>query len=133
MSVRSGGDSEKEEAVLFYREANLCGAAVEAQCYAPGDKTVRGTRVPTKHVCCHCYADSNLARDKDVEDRETRGGQAHRPMCKSCLASGVPVVYTKRAKKKSGGGIKGEKKQEKRWAGGTSRKEKDKECNQFLV
>ena len=36
-------------------------------------------------------------------------------------------------KEKSGGGIKGEKKQEKRWAGGTSRKEKDKECNQFLV
>ena len=39
----------------------------------------------------------------------------------------------KEDKEKSGGGIKGEKKQEKRWAEGTSRKEKDEECNQFLV
>ena len=33
MSVRPGGDGEKEEPVLFCREANLCGAAVEAQYY----------------------------------------------------------------------------------------------------
>ena len=99
MSVRSGGGGEKEEPVLFCREANLCGAAVESQCYTPRDKTVRGSRVPTKHVCCHCYADSNLTRDEDAEDRETRGGRVHRPVCKSCLANGVPVVCAKRAKK----------------------------------
>ena len=52
-----------------------------------------------KHVCCRCCADNNLARNKDTEDREILGGRPYRPMYKSCLANGVPVVYTKRAKK----------------------------------
>ena len=99
MSVKSGGDGEKEEPVLFCRGANICGAIVKTQYYAPKDETVQGSRVPTKHIRCHCYADSNLTMNRDIEDIETRGGWAYRPMCKRCLANGVPVVYTKRAKK----------------------------------
>ena len=92
-------DSEREEPILFCREANLCGAVVEAQYYAPKNKKERGSRIITKYVCCHCYADRKLASIKDVEAREERRGRKFNPICKDCLSNGVPVVYTKGAKK----------------------------------
>lgn len=99
MAVGSVYDGEKEEPILFCREANLCGAAVEKQYYAPSDRTDRGKRIQTKYVCCHCYADTDLARMKDIEGREMREGRQYHPICKSCLKNGAPVVYIKGRKK----------------------------------
>ena len=60
----------------------MCGASVEAQYYAPEGDIERGRRARTKHVCCHCYADSHLAKNIDVEAREERLGQGYLPMCR---------------------------------------------------
>ena len=66
---------EREEPILFCREANLCGTAViEAQYYAPND---------------------SQEKVKRVEERQER---VHL-ICKYCLCNGVPVVYTKGGRK----------------------------------
>lgn len=67
---------------------------VEARHYAPKDSNGRGKRIHAKHVCWHCYAGRNLARIKDVEEREERRGRSFHPVCKDCLGNGVPVLYT---------------------------------------
>ena len=66
------GDDEEEEPVLFCRESHVCGASVEAQYYAPEGNIGRGGRFSTKRVCCHCYADILLTKNKDVEAIEER-------------------------------------------------------------
>ena len=91
---------EREEPILFCREANLCGTAVEAQSYAPNDSQGKGKRIHTKHICCHFYTDRNLAKNQDVEEREERRGRPFHPVGKDCLCNGVPVVYTKGGEKK---------------------------------
>ena len=78
--------------MIFCRESHVCEALVEVQYYAPEGDTGRGRRVSTKHVCCHCYADNHLAKNKEVKTREERRGQGYLPMCKDCLNNGVPVV-----------------------------------------
>ena len=60
---------EEEEPMIFCRESHVCGASVEAQYYAPEGDIGIGRRESTKHVCCHCYADSHLAKNKDLEAR----------------------------------------------------------------
>ena len=51
---------EEEETMIFCRWSQVCGDLVEVQYYAPGGDIERLSRVSTKHVCCHCYADSHL-------------------------------------------------------------------------
>ena len=46
-----------------------------------------------KHVCFHCYANSHLAENKDVEAIEERQVRGYLRMCKDCLNNGVPVAY----------------------------------------
>ena len=93
---------EREEPILFCREANLCGSLVEAQCYTPRDQKGRGNRIHTKYICCYCCADKKLASIKDVEAREERQGRPFHPICKDCLRNGVPVVYKTGGKKNQG-------------------------------
>ena len=71
----------------------MFGASVEAQYYAPEGYIERGRRVSTKQVFFHCYADSHLANNKDVEAREDSRGQGYLPMCKDCINNGLPLVY----------------------------------------
>ena len=99
MDTESVEGDEREEPILFCREANLCGSVVEAQYYAPKDKTGRGNRIHTKYICIHCYADKKLASNKDVEAREERQGRPFHPIFKDCLRNGVPVVYKTGEKK----------------------------------
>ena len=99
MANESEEGEEREEPILFCREANLCGTVVEAQYYAPKYNQGKGKRIHTKHICCHCYTDRNLAKIKDVEEREVRRGRPFHPICKDCLCNGVPVVYTKGGRK----------------------------------
>ena len=63
------GSDEEDKPIIFCRESHMCGALVELQYYAPNGEIERGRRVSTKHVCCHCYADSHLANNKDAEAR----------------------------------------------------------------
>ena len=74
------GSYEEEDTMLFFRESHVCGDSVEAQYYVPEGDIERGRRVITKHVCCHCYADIHLAKNKDVEAREERRGKGYLPM-----------------------------------------------------
>ena len=78
----TNGADEEEDPMIFCRESHVCGSSVEAQYYAPEGGIDRGKRVRTKHVCCHCYADSHLAKKNDVEAREERLGQGYLPMCR---------------------------------------------------
>ena len=55
--------------MIFFRESHVCAASVEAQYYVPEGDIGRGSTVSTKHVCCHCYADIHLAKNKEVEAR----------------------------------------------------------------
>ena len=71
-----------------------------AQYYAPKDSQGRGKRIHTKHICSHCFTDRNLAKNKDVEEREERRGRPFHPIYKDCLCNGVPVVYVKGRRKK---------------------------------
>ena len=87
------GADEEWEPMIFCRESHVCGASVEAWYCAPEGEIDRGGRFSTKHVCCQCYADSHLAKNKDVDAREERRGQVYLPMCKYCLNNGVPVAY----------------------------------------
>ena len=32
----------------------------------------KGKRIHTKHTCCHCYTDRNLAKIENVEEKEER-------------------------------------------------------------
>ena len=100
--LSSGGEgrlTSQRKAILFCREANLCGTAVEAQYYAPKDSQGKRKRISTKHICCHCNTDRNLAKNKDVEEREERMERPFHPICKDCLCNGVPVVYAKGGRK----------------------------------
>ena len=99
MANESEESKEREEPILFCREANMCGTAVEAQYYAPKDSQGRGKRIYAKRICCHCYTDRNLAKIKGVEEREERRGRPFHPICKNCLCNGVPVMYTKGGRK----------------------------------
>ena len=63
------GDDEEEEPVLFCRESHVYGASVEAQYHAPEEDIERGKRVIMKHVCCHCYDDSHLKNNNNMEAR----------------------------------------------------------------
>ena len=63
------------------------------QYYAPEGDIERGRRVSTKQVCFHCYSDSYLANNKDVETIKESRGQGYSPMCKDCLKNGVTVAY----------------------------------------
>ena len=56
--------------MLFCREYHVCGASVEVQYYAPEGYIDRGRRVSMKHVCCHCYDDSQLKNNNNMEARE---------------------------------------------------------------
>ena len=63
------GSDEEEDPMLFCRESHVCGDSVEAQYYAPEGDIGRGRTVSTKHVCCHCYADIHLAKNKELKAR----------------------------------------------------------------
>ena len=84
---------EVEEPKLFCRESDVCGDSVGVQYYAPLGVIKRGRGVIKKHSCFHCYSDSHLSKNNDVEAREERRGQGYLHMCKECLNNGVPVVY----------------------------------------
>ena len=58
---------EEEESMLFLWESHVYGASVEAQYHAPEEDIERGKRVIMKHVCCHCYMDIHLSKNKDLE------------------------------------------------------------------
>ena len=82
----------------------MCGASVEAHYYDPEGGIEIGRRVSTKHMYCHCYADSHLVNNKDVEERDKRLGQGYFPMCKYCLNNELPVAYKKGERKPGTGG-----------------------------
>ena len=86
---------EINDLILFCKESHVCGTTVESQYYAPPTETERGRRVSTKHVCCHCYADSKFVTDEDVEIRFERRGRAYLPMCRDCLDNGVGMIWKK--------------------------------------
>ena len=69
--------NEEEEPMIFCRESHVCGASVDSQYYAPGGYIERGKRVSTKRVCCHCYSDIRLTKNKYVEAREERRVQGY--------------------------------------------------------
>ena len=69
MANKSEESKEREEPILFCREAIPCGTAVEAQYNASKDNQGKGKRTHTKHIYCHCYTDRNLAKIKEVEER----------------------------------------------------------------
>ena len=74
-AARTSGDGKEKEPLLFCREAHVCGTSIEAQYYAPEGDIDKGGRISTKPICCHCYADSHLVRDKDVEVLKERRGR----------------------------------------------------------
>ena len=87
------GADEEDEPMLFCRESHVCGASVEAQYYLPEGEIERRRRARTKHVCCHCYTDIHLEKNKDAEAREDRRVQGYLTMCKDCLKNGAKVAY----------------------------------------
>ena len=88
-------DKEINDLILFCKESHVCGTAVESQYYAPPTETERGRRVSTKHVCCHCYADSKFVTNEDVEIGFERRRRAYLPMCRDCLDNGVSMIWKK--------------------------------------
>ena len=91
-----GEEREREEPIMFCREANLCGTVVETQYYKPTNNQGRGKRIHAKHICCHCYTDRNLAKIKDVEEREERRERPFHPIQRLSLQWGTSGVHERR-------------------------------------
>ena len=70
-------------------------------------------KIHTKHICCHYYTNRNLAKVKNVEEREEIRGRPLHPICKDCLCNGVPVVCTNRGRKNKLNKSIGKRKQKK--------------------
>ena len=66
------GADEEEDPMIIFRESHMYGDLVEAQYYASEGVIEKERRVSTNHICCHCYTDSHLENNKDVEARKDR-------------------------------------------------------------
>lgn len=65
--TEEGEDEEKP--LLFCKEKQVCWNTVESQYYAAANTPIRGERLQTKMVCCHCYSDGKLADEKYLEKK----------------------------------------------------------------
>ena len=90
---------EKQVPVLFCQEVFVCNNPVEGQYYAARSTPIKGGRIQTNYVYCHCYSDGELVTDAYIDEkRRGRGGKKYLPICKACVNDGVQLVWSREKK-----------------------------------